>query len=321
MYIISEQVAASIGSVEATIPLVERAFADLARGDASLLPIAIGKGLDPSTSFGAKGGTIRGLGLIGVKIGSYFPDNGDKGLLAHGSTTVLLDPDTGVPVALIGAVCLSAIRTAALDAIAVRLLSRPDSSSLALIGTGYQAWWDLSAIIAVRPIERLLVWNRTRASAEQFAIRASREYGIDAQAVDIETAVSNADIIVTATASRDALVERNWVRAGTHISAIGADNPGKQELATDLVGASTLYADLTEQSITLGEFEAAYEQGLVKQSEITPIGAVIVGDASGRATDEITIFDTSGTALQDLAIAKVVLETALAQNLTVMIDV
>lgn len=320
MYLISEKVAATLVSIEAAIPLMEAAFIDLEKGGVEHLPLAMATGPEAGSSFGAKGCIVRSMGLFGFKLGGYWPGNPSMGLPAHASTTILLDPKCGFPMAVIGAKHLSAVRTAALDAIAIRRLSRPDSQTVAIIGGGKQGWQEFLAARPVRPVTRVLVWSRSPATARAFAERVSNEYGIAAKAVELEAAVRAADIVITATSSTAPLVERSWVRPGTHVSAIGASNKQQQELATDLVAGSRLYADIVEQSITIGEFRTAFAQGLIGRGDITPIGTVVQGTNPLRSPGDITIFDTSGAALQDLAIAKVALDAAIEQGLAAVFD-
>jgi ornithine cyclodeaminase len=129
-------------------------------------------------------------------------------------------------------------------------------------------------------------------------------------AAEVKDAVGAADIIVTAAAAREPLLDAGWVRPGTHISAMGADAEGKQELDPALVASATLFADVVSQSITMGEYEAAYRAGLIDESRITPIGAVLNG-TTGRTSDkQVIIFDSSGMALQDIAICSMALEKA-----------
>ncbi|MEO7682194.1 MAG: ornithine cyclodeaminase family protein, partial [Sphingomonas sp.] len=206
------------------IDAVERVFVQLHRGEAEICPVVLGRGTDRANLFSVKGGAIDSSALVGVKIGTYWPGNRQRGQRAHASTTLLLDPATGLPHALIAASHLTALRTAASDGVAIRHLSRPESSSLALIGAGHQAWFELMAACAVRPIRRLRVWSRRLADAEYLAERAQRETGIpDCARADLPDAISSADIVVTVTAAREALVQREWVKPGTHISAMGSD--------------------------------------------------------------------------------------------------
>jgi ornithine cyclodeaminase len=190
-----------------------------------------------------------------------------------------------------------------------------------LVGAGHQAWFELKAACAVRPIRRVLVWNRTPIAAEIFARRVREDLRIEASAADLRSAVEAADIVIASTAAREPLVSCEWVRPGTHISAMGSDAVGKGELSPGLIRQGRLFCDVVDQAITLGDFESAFLAGLIDRNDIVPLGAVITGDKPGRTSEaDITIFDSSGTALQDLAIGGLVLSKAVAQGLAEQID-
>ena len=320
MRIISEAEARRLVDASDAFTVVERGFADVARGDAMLFAPVAGRGTNPATRFGVKAGIDVARRCPGIKVGSYWPDNRARGLPAHGSTTLLLDDDTGFPTALVAATHLNALRTAAADAVGVDHLARADATILAIVGAGNQAWFDLMAIRRVRAIREVRVWNRTMAAAEQFAARA-RETGIAAIATDIRSAVRDADIVVTATAARAPLVQSGWIAPGTHISAMGADGPGKQELDPALVAVAARFADLPAQAAVIGECQHAVAAGLIDAGSITAIGAVIDGQAPGRVDPAaITLFDSSGIAIQDLAIARLAVERAAASGAGLSVD-
>ena len=309
--LVSETTATQVVTIDDAITTVEGVFAALHRDEATVFPVMMGHGPEVSNSFGVKSGVIASERLVGLKVGSYWPGNRTEGLVAHASTTILLDPATGYPEALIAASYLTALRTAASDGVASKYLSRLDSRTIAIIGAGHQAWFELLANIAVRPIERVLVWNRTPDAAIAFANRVRAELGLAAEAMPLDRAVSQADIVVTITAARTPLVTPDMVTPGTHISAMGSDSRGKQELASSLIETATLFADVIVQSVTIGDFERANDLGLITPASITPIGAVIMGDHPGRTSpEEITVYDSSGMALQDLAIGALALRAA-----------
>ena len=310
MQFVSEEVAARVVSMADAITAIEAMFREYGREMAEVFPVAQGHGPDAGTSFSIKSGLIRTDRVVGLKVGSYWPENRTRGLTAHASTTLLLDPETGYPKALVAASHLTSLRTAASDAVAVRQLSREDSRTLALVGAGHQAWFELLAVREVRPIKTVLVANRSPQAAERFARCIREELGLQAQAATMREAVEKADIIVTVTAAREALFEAGWVRPGTHVSAMGADAPGKQELDPALVSAASLFADVVRQSVTIGEYEAAHKAGLVDADRITPIGAVLNGAPGRTSPEQITVYDSSGMALQDLAICSLALAKA-----------
>ncbi|ACU89250.1 ornithine cyclodeaminase family protein [Desulfomicrobium baculatum] len=310
MQFVSEDVASRVVSMAEAIGVIERMFREYGRDEAEVFPVAQGHGPDAGTSFSIKSGLIRTSRTVGLKVGSYWPQNRTHGLPAHASTTLLLDPDTGYPQALVAASHLTCLRTAASDAVAVRHLSRQDSRTLALFGAGHQAWFELLAVREVRPIETVLVVNRSPKAGEDFARRIQAELGLEARFADSREAVQAADIIVTVTAAREALFEASLVRPGTHVSAMGADAPGKQELDPALVARAALFADVVRQSLGIGEYEAAHKAGLVDAQNVTAIGAVLNGAPGRTSPQQITVYDSSGMALQDMAICSLALAKA-----------
>lgn len=320
MLVITEAEARDLVTLDDAIAAVEAGFASLARGEAVMFPPLVAHGSDPSNRFGAKAGVDLALRRPGVKIGAYWPRNPDAGRPAHGSTTLLLDDETGRPNALVAATHLNALRTAAADAVAVRWLARPDARHVAVVGVGNQAWFDLAAVRRVRPVERVLVWGRNDARAADFARRCAGD-GLDAEASDLETAVRTADIVITATASREPLIRHAWLRPGAHISAMGADGRGKQELEVEIVGTAACFADLPEQSVVIGEFQHAFAAGRLDRAAIRSLGDVVEGRAEGRAhRDQLTVFDSSGVALQDIAVAALAVERARERGMGRTID-
>lgn len=318
MHLVDEATASALVTIDDALEAVEAAFRALDDGDVALFPVVMATAGAHGEVMGIKGGRLRrpGCALVGLKVGSYWPANRAHGLPAHGSITLLLDPDTGFPRALVAAAALNALRTAASDGVAIRALSRPSSTTLALLGAGHQAWFELRAACAVRPIARVRVWNRTSAHAETLARRARDELGLDAEAADVESALRGADIVITATAAGAPLFDAAWIRPGTHVSAMGADAHGKQELPVRLVAGAQCFADVVAQAIEVGELRAAHAAGLLPEARITAIGTVLNGRAPGRADEaSITVYDSSGTALQDLAIAELALQRALARGL------
>ena len=315
MLYVSEETAISVVTMADAIKAIEEVFYDIGRGEAKVFPVVMGHGLMQGTSFSMKSGLLTNRGVVGLKVGSYWPDTRKQGQKAHASTTLLLDPDTGYARALVGASHMTALRTAAADAVAVRHLSRHDSSTLAIFGAGHQAWYELLAICEVRKIEKVFIINRSKETAEAFARRIREDLSIEAAAAEAPEALQQADIIVTVTAAHEALFPAGLVRAGAHISAMGADGEGKQELDPALLAKAELFADVVQQSITVGEYEKAFKTGMIDKERITPLGAVLNGQ-TGRASDQqITVFDSSGMALQDIAICALALEKALGLGL------
>lgn len=286
-------------------------------GKANSFPSVTGFGPDADHRFSVKSATAGGSApLTGLKVGSYWTSNASRGLPRHNSLVLLFDEAVGRIHAVIEAGVVNAFRTAAADALAVDLLARNGASVLALFGAGHQAFYEVMAIRDVRPsITRVLVANRDEAAAERLVGRLGAE-GIVAAVATAEVACGAADVIVTATASRAPLFQADWVRHGAHVSAMGADGRGKQEIPVALLRRARLFADLPTQSMEIGEFQhVAGEIASHVLAPPIPLGDVLRGVAPGRtADDQVTVFDSSGIALQDLFVASRILDRAVSDG-------
>lgn len=282
---------------EMAFAAITRALIAAASPSSSIFPVVLGHASDPQNRFTLKSGTDADL--AGVKIGSYFPTNDRLGLPRHDSIILLFDQSKGKIGAIVEAGKLNAYRTAAADAVATDILASKEASTVALFGTGHQAEYEASALSRIRPLKKILVVGRNPARTESF-VKHLQSQGLPAETSAAEQACADADVIVTATAATAPLFRAEWVRAGTHISSMGSDATGKQELPPDLFHEAALFCDLPEQSRRIGEFQHADAK-----AQLTAIGDVLSGNAGGRVSaDEITIFDSSGVALQDLYIAQ-----------------
>ncbi|MFB8275081.1 ornithine cyclodeaminase family protein [Nocardia colli] len=292
--LITESESSSLIDEELALQAAREAFVASMTGTA--FPVVIG--YSSANRFTLKSGSAGEL--VGVKVGSYWPGNVE--IPRHNSTIVLLSPETGRLAAVVEAGTANAYRTAAADALAVDTLARPDARTLTVIGTGNQALYEVRAVTRVRPIDKVFIVGR-RPDAVRESSRAVTDYtGLPAEPAQAQAAVTAADIVVTATTSRGPLFDAAWITAGTHISAMGADGPGKQELPPELYDRARLFCDLPDQSRSIGEFQHA------GPAELTALGAVLTGAAEGRRSpDDITVFDSSGFALQDLTLAAALL--------------
>jgi ornithine cyclodeaminase len=280
-----------------------------ADGSGTVHPVLMVIGLHECEVFGVKVGSARRERIVGLKVGSYWPGNRTKGIECHGSSILLLDPDTGRLKAVIEASELNGPRTAAADAVAAASLALPRARTLTLIGAGNQAAFEARAICAIRPITRILVVSRDSVRAAKLCDRLSHELNINVEVADVEPGCRQADIVVTVTPSRKPLFDARWIRAGTHIASMGSDQAGKQELPTDLLHRAHLFCDLPSQSLAIGEFQHLRAEISSGELSVTAIGDVLRGQAPGRLTeDEITVFDSSGISLQDLYIAAMLIE-------------
>lgn len=320
MIFVSEETSRRLIDKQLAFDAVKAALVAAVDGSAVSFPPVQGFGVSTSNRFSIKSATASKLGRTGVKVGSYWPGNESRGMPRHNSCVLFFDEERGRIAAVVEAGIVNGYRTAAANAVAATLLARKDSETLAIFGAGSQARFEVEAICDVLPIKTVLVVNRDQEKAARFAADLS-ERGLKASVSTAEAACRQADMIVTATASRAPLFEADWVRPGTHIACMGADAPGKQEVPPALLARASLYADLPAQSVKIGEFQhvaAAVEAGTVR---IAAIGDVVRGEAVGRnSNDAITVFDSSGIALQDLFVIERILARAVSEGLAHIID-
>ena len=309
MKYISEALSSRLICHELAFTAVTAAFI-AATEQAKQFPIVVAEGHDEGCIFSLK--SANTAELVGWKAGRYWPSNAAMNMPCHASTIFLLDPETGRLDAVIEGNEVNAYCIAAADGVAVAKLSRVDSDCLAIFGAGHQAFYECTAVAAVRDITTILVVSRNQKKAQAMAEKLAGK-GFNVEISDAESACRRADIIVTLTIADGPLFKADWVQPGTHISAMGADTKGKQELPVALFDNAQLYCDLTSQSVVIGEFQHL-EQG-AKPSQPAMLGDVLAGRCVGRNTEtEITIFDSSGIAVQDLLIGQHLLEAAEAAD-------
>ncbi len=270
---VSEDETRRLISHEAAFEPVREALVAAASGDARVFPAVIAQASEPQNTFSLKSGSTAEL--AGLKVGSFWPGNPAKGLPRHNSTIFLIDQETGRIGAVVEASAANAYRTAAADAVAAKVLARPDSETLAVFGAGHQAAYECAALARVLPIRRVLVVARDPAKADGFVARlAEASNGLAVEVSDAEAACRQADVIVTATPSRAALFDAAWVRPGTHVAGMGSDARGKQELPPTLFARARLFCDLPSQSVEIGEFQHAREEIESGELRLTAIGDV-----------------------------------------------
>ncbi|MFW9963272.1 MAG: ornithine cyclodeaminase family protein [Candidatus Sifarchaeia archaeon] len=261
-----------------------------------------------------KSGYVEDFRLMGTKIASGFYDNQKKGLPPGIAVIVLLDLETSMPLAIMDGTHITAYRTGAAGAVAASLLARKDSETVGIIGAGTQGRMQLLALRELFDIQNVKVWDINHEMANRYKDQMSMQLSIDIQVVDKPDAiVPDADILVTATPSRKALINVDSIHDGIHINAIGADGPGKQELDPKIMTrVSKIVVDSLEQCRKIGEIQHALNLGIINESKIhAEIGEIINRKKSGReSNDEITLFDSTGLSGQDIAAAKIVYDAA-----------
>jgi len=308
---ISEATVRKIVTRRLAFDAVREAFEAVAVDRAQVFDVVIGSGLNNGEAFAIKSGIDGENELVGFKCGTYWAGNFQKGMPAHGSTVLLLDPETGFPQVLVNASYLNGFRTAAGNAIAVSTLARSDAAVLGVIGAGHQAEHEIRAVAEVRALSLIKISTRSETRRSWIADRL-QDVDIDIRFTSAEDAVRGSDIVTTVTPSESPLVRDEWIGEGTHISAMGADDKGKHELDMAILKRASLFADYPQQSVIIGEFQHAYHDGLINSvDDICALGSVTLGKSPGRISDtEITVFDSSGIAIQDLGVAGAIFEVA-----------
>ncbi|EDZ44866.1 ornithine cyclodeaminase [Rhodobacterales bacterium Y4I] len=320
MYIVPEKAVADLVTREASFDAVEKVFAAMASGDAYNFPVvreAIGH---EDALYGFKGGFDRAGLTLGLKAGGYWPNNLEKrGLINHQSTVFLFDPDTGKVKAMVGGNLLTALRTAAASSVSIKHLARQDAKVIGMIGAGHQATFQLRAALEQRPFEKVIGWNYHPEMLPNIE-KVAAEAGVPFEAVDLP-GMADADVIISITSAFAPSLMADHVSPGTHIACMGTDTKGKQEVEAELLVKATVFTDEVAQSISIGEAQHAVAQGLIQESDVAQIGAVINGTNPGRTSDDqITLFDGTGVGLQDLAVAASVVEVAVEKGIAIEVD-
>jgi alanine dehydrogenase len=305
------------------VEVVEGAFRSHAAGE-TIPPAVLG------IHVGAGGIHIKSAGLLderrtfAVKVNANYPDNPAR----HGLPTIqgliaLFDVATGFPLAFMDSIEVTSLRTAAATAVAAKYLAREDARTVAICGCGEQGRSQLRALATVRTIEVVRAFDIDPASARRYAAAMRAELGIDVTAVeDLASATRVSDIVVTCTPSREWYLGRDHVATGTFVAAVGADSESKQEIEPALLAASTIVADVLEQCAAIGDLHHALVAGVMTREQVhAELADVISGRRPGRrASDEVVIFDSTGTALQDVAVAALVHERARAAGVGISLD-
>lgn len=309
---------ARLVDVRAAIRVVRAAFTAMARDEATMPP-KLYLPLPGGNDFRAMPAFIRRPPACGVKWVNVHPRNPHRGLPTVMAVIVMNDPATGVPLAVMDGLLITRLRTAAASAVAARVLARPDSRVAGLIGCGAQADLQLEALAAVFRLAHVKCWGYFPGEAERFA-RRMREH-LPAIRLEpcatLEQASRGVDILATLTPSRRPLIRRAWLAPGTHINAVGADAPGKQELEPAILRDALVVVDERTQAIHGGELNVPIRRGQYPPRQIHgSLGELLLGRLPGRRTArQLTVFDSTGLAIHDVALGAEVVRQARRRGL------
>jgi ornithine cyclodeaminase/alanine dehydrogenase-like protein (mu-crystallin family) len=299
-------------SMSTAIAAVREAFIDLSRGDADV-PLRT-----PITLAGDGGALFMPVHLprqkqLGVKIVTVIPDNRERDLPTIQALVAVFDSANGSPLAVMDGELLTAMRTGAASGVATDALARINATVAAVVGAGVQGMRQLEAVCCVRTIREALVFDPDREQAERFAEEMGRRLGRTVRVLDTVAAVFAADVVCTATSSNRPVVADADLAKGAHVNAIGAYRPNTREIPGEAMGRSTVFVDSRQACLAeAGDLVMAVEEGhLDAHTRPAEIGEVLVGSRPGRIEEsELTIFKSVGNAVQDLAVAGLILEEA-----------
>lgn len=336
--ILSQQEIKNSLDMQSVIEAVEQAYRYKSTDRAQVYPL-ICKMYENEGEFDIKSGECSGAGIFGLKLVCGFPENVKKGLPRSNGIIVVYDFSSGLVQGIVDGVYITRIRTGAAGGIGAKYLARWDSKTLMVLGAGRIVMSQIAAVLEVMPeIKKVVICNpRHPKKAEELAKTAKKSLEEDFWSLyqgtehydemlkksdiayeadeNVKAACQEADIIITATSAREAVLFDGWIKPGTHLSCMGADMPVKQELDENIIAGARLFADDIEQAVTVGECRKAYQSGKIQKTEITEIGKVIAGEKTGRSSeDEITVFDSTGIAIQDLITAKAAIQIACQNN-------
>lgn len=308
---------AAILTLDECIKAVEDAFRQYGQGRA-LRPRVLGI---PS----ADGGFHIKAALLSLsapyfaaKLNGNFPYNNQRFTMPNIQGLIILcNATNGYPLAVMDSIEITILRTGAATAVAAKYLARPNSKVATVCGCGSQGRVQLRSLCRILHLERAYAFDLNQGQARTFAAELSRELAIEIECVkDLASALANSDVCVTCTPSRKYFIHKEHVAPGTFVAAVGADNEDKQELDPRLLASSKVVADILEQCAEIGDLHHAISAGVMPRSSVhAELGAIVAGNKQGRTSEEeITIFDSTGTALQDVAVAAMVYERAVARG-------
>jgi ornithine cyclodeaminase len=306
------------------IEVMADALSALTRGEAVMPLRSIVSLPDGSGLLASMPSMLPSAGVMGIKVITVFPGNEGTELESHQGAVLLFEAERGRPLAIIDASEVTAIRTAAVSGLATRLLARPDAGDVAILGSGTQARTNLEAMLSVRDVRRVRAWSRTREHADRFAERESSRHGIRVEASgSAQEAVEGADIVCTTTSATEPVIQGRWLSPGAHVNAVGFSGPAGRELDTEAVVRARLFADRRESILNeAGDFLIPKREGAVGDDHVVgELGEVILGKVEGRTSrEEITVFESLGLAIEDLAAADHVYRRAVEKGMGARVE-
>ncbi len=333
--VLNEKEVNKLVNMEMAIKAVEKAYCQKNSTNSNVWPLVFYEYEHNVFDLDIRSGNLEGYNAYGLKVISYNENNPQRNLPKVNATALLFDATTGEPTALLNVAAVTSFRTGAAAAIGAKYLARKDAKRVLVVGCGNVALYSIVAILTLMPqIESVVVCNPKdntkiveRVNGLKKEVQSILESSNDKLTADIissdnlEEAVKESDIIITATPSEKAMIKAEWVKEGTHFSCMGAGMPGKQEIDADILKRAIVFVDDTEQCIECGEIQTAFKDKMIAKVE-GEIGELILNLKKGRTSDkDITVFDSTGIFLQDLALAIELIQKAERENIGIDIEI
>lgn len=345
--VLNHDVIEEVLDMKEVIEVVEQVYTLKSEGKTELFPMVFHEFERGVADMDIKSGHLKGADIFGLKLVTWFGENPKKDLPPLIGTTMVFDAKTGRPLGILNAEYVTGMRTGAAGAIGAKYLARKDSENLLMVGAGHISTFQIAAtLIGMDNIKTVRIYdpiNYDNAEKLSKSIKATlmnkflskyeegteihkeinKKFDVEFEAAsDIKEAVGLSDVIITATPSRKPMIMKEWVKKGTHFSCVGADMEGKQEIDENIFGIARVYVDDINQAVDVGETEIPIKKEIITEADIiAEIGDVITGKSQGRISDDdITVYDTTGIALQDLLTSKLVLDIAEEKGLGVEVD-
>ena len=327
MRILNRNDVAAAVDLDKVLEVAESVYTAKAKGETLVWPTVFYDFCTGEKDMDIKSGCLKNLGVHGLKMLNFTAENAEKKLPTLVGVILVCDTETGLPMGLLDAGFITGLRTGCAGAIGAKYLARKNSETLFLLGAGNQAFFQAGAFVKVFPrLRKVYVADPVKPEnavkfVSEIKDRLLAELKVDASAVCFEAAcgeaemaqaVSDSDMIVTVTPARKPVIKKEWVKPGTHLSCVGSDMSGKEEVEAEIFRDAVVYADDLFHCIEAGEMEMPLKSGVIAKDDLKgEIGQLILGETVGRTSDEqITIFDPTGMALSDIAVAKAALESA-----------
>ncbi len=301
------------------IQVVEETYRAQARGETEVSPkhywSLAGK------RAGAWAGYVRGMDAMALKTVQVRPENPARGMPRTIFQVILSRPESGEPLAILDGTSITHLRTGAAAAVGAKVLARPESKRVGLIGAGVIARSSLMALCQCFPIDRVYVGDINLEFRDRLVHDLRAKLDLEVLPSSLEETVRQADIVVTATPATHPVVKKDWVPAGQHISAMGADTAGKQEVESAVTSGALVLCDSREQCRSIGEINVPVRDGLLDPEQVAEIGSVMLSGGSPRTSaTQITLYDSTGLGSQDAATAKWIYDTAVQRGLGTWVD-